>query len=145
MVCASSSSKGRPAAPWGCSRTNCIQRAVGSGHPLAQGLTAPDPHVRPEAPVTGVWPCQYGDTCLKRQEHLNVRGCVHCRRGGANVGAGTGGILEYRQGCSANAAPRPNPALVTVLLRSAMPDGGPSLWQPHGKGLEHSGSVYWRG
>jgi len=43
-------------------------------------LWASDPHVRPEAP------------CLQR---LRVRGHLCCRYGGANIAAGTGGILEH--------------------------------------------------
>lgn len=102
---------------------------------MTQGPSVPNAHVCPEAPATGVRPCQYGDMCLKWREHLRVRGCVRCRCGGGNVSAGTGGILEYRQGGSANAAPRPNPAPIAVLLRSVMPGGGPSPWRPRGKGL----------
>lgn len=38
---------------------------------LAQRLSAPDPHVRPKAPTTGV-ACQHGDMCEKQWECLHV-------------------------------------------------------------------------
>lgn len=97
----------------------------GLGILLAQGPSAPDPHVRPEAPVTGVWPCRYGDACLKQWERLRVRGYVCCRHGGANGSAGTSGIPEYRQGCSADAALRPSPALVQQCQAEALAHGEP--------------------
>lgn len=92
----------------------------------------------PTHTVTGVAMTAWA--CVSEEQ-----GCLPVRDAwGANIGAGIGGILKDRQGCSANAAPGPSPALVMVL-RSVMPGGGPSLWRPCGKGLVHSGSVYWTG
>lgn len=145
MVRASSASKGRAVAPWGCSRTNCIQTAMRSGCPFGTRTKCSRPTRVPRS-TRDRCAAMPGWRCLSETVGALPRVGMHTLQGGgANVGAGTGGILEYQQGSSAKAAPKPNPAPIAVLLRSVMSGGGPSPWRPHGKGLVHSGSVYWRG
>lgn len=54
-----------------------------------------------------------------------MRGYVCCGHGGANGSAGTSGVPEYRQGCSADAALRPSPALVQQCQAEALAHGEP--------------------
>lgn len=69
------------------------------------------------------------------QEHVSETvGALACAgmRGGANVGAGTGGILEYRW-CKRSSQAKPAPT--AVFLCSAMPAEAPARGNPMTRAL----------